>query len=266
MLCKCRWAWSQGPTRQTLGQGPGPVVLKQVEQSRSGDGNQGQPMALIATQVHGDETGPRPSQAAKSAGLHGTILSTGTPTVQLRQGPWTRPESKCSSRAQGRPQWGFSKLFLTQLFPSSRTQGYSHTVPELVLSTQPKLEEGRGCRISWCTQGPDKALLNPTKWLACLCEISEISVKRSRRDLLYYLVLHPGIMSNIPTICKRGSIPFRRSESSSIPVGHYLFVLFITEGIQVMASRPWDGTTSTEVKWHSQLKTALFLAFSDGAL
>lgn len=73
------------------------MVLKKVEQRRSGDRNQEQSMALIARQIHGEEIGPRPSQAGKSAGQHGTRQGTGTLTIQFRQGPWARTELKCSS-------------------------------------------------------------------------------------------------------------------------------------------------------------------------
>jgi len=97
---------------------------------------------------------------------------------------------------------------------------------------RPTLEEGRDCRTCWCTQGPDRVLLSPAKWVACLCKISEISVRMNRWDPLCFLVLHPDITSNIRTICKRDSVPFHgSSESSSISVGHCVLVLFITEGI-----------------------------------
>lgn len=43
--------------------------------------------------------------------------------------------SKAAPEPGGGPQQGFSQLFFTQLFSSSCSQGYSHIMPELVLST-----------------------------------------------------------------------------------------------------------------------------------
>lgn len=85
-----------------LGQEPCPMVPKQEEQSRSG-GWPGQPMALIARQGCGDGLGLKPSWEDKSAGERSARLGTGSPTVQLRQGPWARAEAKRSSRAGGKP-------------------------------------------------------------------------------------------------------------------------------------------------------------------
>lgn len=100
-------ACSQGKVRPeqragALRQEPCPMVPKQEEQSRSG-GWPGQPMALITRQGCGDGLGLKPSWEDKSAGERSARLGTGSPTVQLRQGPWARAEAKSSSWAGEKP-------------------------------------------------------------------------------------------------------------------------------------------------------------------
>lgn len=107
------WCWQQG--RESTVPRP-----KEEEQSRSGDGNHGQPAVwwlparyITMRQVYGQV---RIRQDLRKIRQGNTML--------FRQGPWVRPELKCSSRAAEHPQQGFSQLFLTQLFLQSLIQGH----------------------------------------------------------------------------------------------------------------------------------------------
>lgn len=125
---------SPGRRAETFRQELHPMVPKQEEQSRSG-GNQGSRWSsLLDKLVVMDLVW---SQARKASQQVSIAQGQAKASLQYRSGKDHAPglSSKAAPEPGGGPQQGFSWLFFTQLFPSSCTQCYNHTMPEQILRT-----------------------------------------------------------------------------------------------------------------------------------